>query len=115
MVLARLVFLAVLLGVSPARAEAECQEVPCSVIRVCSSSGMACDPSDRACNELARSKALEVKCEQSCTGRPARFVYCPADTGRADSGIVWLFLAVAVLLAIGGGALFWVVLRKKSA
>ncbi len=96
-------------------AEPECQEVPCSVIRVCSSSGMACDPTDRACNELARSKALEVKCEQACTPGPARFVYCPADTGRADSGIVWLFLAVALLLAVGGGALFWIVLRKKSA
>lgn len=76
---------------------------------------MACDPGDRACIELARSKDLEVRCEQPCTGAPARFVYCPAGTGRMDSAIVWVFLAVAALLAIGGAALFWFVLRKKSA
>ena len=100
---------------APASADPSCDEVPCSVIRVCSSNGMACDPGDRACTELARSKDLEVKCEQPCTGAPARLVYCPADTGRADSGIVWLFLGVAGLLAVGGGALFWVLLRKKDA
>ena len=76
---------------------------------------MACDPSDRACIEVARSKDLEVRCEQPCSGGPARFVYCPADTGRADSGIVWILLGVAAVLAVGGSALFWVVLRKKSA
>ncbi len=94
--------------------EPACEELPCSVIRTCSSTGMACDPADRACTELARSKALEIKCEQPCTGGP-RFVYCPADTGRADSGVVWILLGVALLLAVGGSALFWMLLRKKSA
>jgi hypothetical protein len=106
--------LAMLLRVAPAFAEPVCQELPCSVIRVCSSTGMACDPADRACTELARSKDLEVRCEQQCSGGSARFVYCPANTGRADSGIVWILLAVAGLLAVGGSALFWVLLRKKS-
>jgi hypothetical protein len=75
---------------------------------------MACEPSDRACTELARSKDLEVRCEQTCGGGQ-QLVYCPPDTGRADSGIVWILLAVAMLLAVGGSALFWLVLRKKDA
>jgi hypothetical protein len=75
---------------------------------------MACDPGDRACTELARSKDLEVRCEQQCTGGQ-QLVYCPPDTGRADSGIVWILLAVALLLAIGGSALLWMVIRKKDA
>ena len=75
---------------------------------------MACEPNDRACIELARSKDLEVRCEQACDGGQ-QLVYCPPDTGRADSGIVWILLGVAMLLAIGGSALFWFVLRKKDA
>jgi hypothetical protein len=103
------------LHAAPAFAEPVCPEMPCSVIRVCSSTGMVCDPGDRACIELARSKDLEVRCEQACTDAPSRFVYCPASAGRADSGIVWILLGVAGLLAVGGGALFWVLLRKKGA
>jgi hypothetical protein len=75
---------------------------------------MSCEPSDRACTELARSKDLEVRCEQTCDGGK-QLVYCPPDTRRADSGIVWILLAVAMLLAVGGSALFWLVLRKKDA
>ena len=74
---------------------------------------MACEPSDRACTEVARSKDLEVRCEQTCEGG-AQLVYCPPDTARADSGIVWILLAVAILLAVGGSALFYFVLRKKD-
>jgi hypothetical protein len=114
-VVAILVLGALSLRAPPAFAEPVCQEMPCSVIRVCSSTGMACDPGDRACIELARSKDLEVRCEQACTDAPSRFVYCPVSAGRADSGIVWVLLGVAGLLAIGGGALFWVLLRKKGA
>jgi len=74
---------------------------------------MACEPSDRACTEVARSKDLEVRCEQTCEGGP-QLVYCPPDTGRADSQVVWILLAVAILLAVGGSALFYFVLRKKG-
>lgn len=100
--------------VPPLPIAAHCTELPCSVNRNCSSTGVACMPDDRACTEEARSKDLEVKCEQECdVGK--RLVYCPPDTGRGESGVVWLLLSVAVLLAVGGGGLFWLVLRKKSA
>lgn len=107
--------LATLLCVAPALAEPVCPELPCSVIRACSSTGMACDPADRACTELARSKDLQVRCEQKCTGGPTRFVYCPVGAGQEDSGIVWILLGIAGLLAVGGSVLFWLLLRKKSA
>jgi hypothetical protein len=104
---------------SPARADAPrasagCPELPCSVIRNCSSTGVACRPDDRACAEEARGKDLEVKCEQPCDDGP-RLVYCPPDTGRSDSKVVWLLLTMAITVAIGGSAILWVVLRKKSA
>jgi flagellar basal body-associated protein FliL len=41
-------------------------------------------------------------------------VYCPPDTGRSDSKIVWILLSVAVLLAASGITAAWVVFRKKS-
>jgi hypothetical protein len=100
---------------SPASAAPEpaCPELPCSVLRNCSSTGVACEPSDRACTEAARSRDLEVKCEQQCSDGP-RLVYCPPDTGRSDSKIVWILLSVAVLLAASGITAAWVVFRKKS-
>ena len=96
-------------------ARAECDELPCSVIRNCSSTGIACKPDDRECIERARAKDLEIKCEQVCSdGR--RFVYCPANTGRADeSQVVRILLALAVLLAVGGTIVAWSFLRKKPA
>lgn len=110
-----------LLALSPAPAWAEtagsapdCPELPCSVNRNCSSTGVACDPDDRACTGKAREDNLEVKCEQQCTAR-RRLVYCPPDTGRSDSKIVWILLSVAVTLAFGGSGLLWLVLRKKKA
>jgi hypothetical protein len=107
--------LAMTLGSSLAFAgpEPNCPELPCSVIRHCSSTGVACDPADRACSEAARSRDLEVKCEQQCTDGQ-RLVYCPPDTGRSDPRIVWILLSVAVVLAVGGTTLAWVVLRKKA-
>jgi hypothetical protein len=94
-------------------AEGTCPEMPCSVIRNCSSTGIACETDDRVCAEKAREQALEVKCEQHCTGS-TRLVYCPPDTGRSDSKVVWILLAVAVVLASVGSAVAWVVLRKKD-
>lgn len=100
--------------VPPLPVAPHCTELPCSVNRNCSSTGVACMPDDRACTERARSKDLEVKCEQECdVGK--RLVYCPPDTGRGDSSVVWLLLSVAVLLAVGGGGLSWLMLRKKDA
>jgi hypothetical protein len=83
-------------------------------MRNCSSTGMACEPDDRACTERAREQSLEVKCEQQCTaGR--RLVYCPPDTGRSDSKVVWILLALAATLAGGGSIVAWALLRKKDA
>lgn len=92
----------------------ECPEMPCSVIRNCSSTGIACETDDRECAERARVQSLEVKCEQHCA-RTTRLVYCPPDTGRSDSKVVWILLALAVVLAVVGSAVAWVVLRKKDA
>ena len=87
--------------------------MPCSVIRNCSSTGVACELDDRACAEKARERSLEVKCEQPCA-KGTRLVYCPPDTGRSDSKIVWILLALAVGLASFGSAVAWVVFRKKG-
>ena len=101
-----------LLAIAPT-AHAACDELPCSVIRNCSSTGVACKPDDRVCTEDARSKNLEVKCEQACSDGK-RLVYCPPDTGRGDeSRAVWLLFSLAVFLAVFGSAVAWVVLRKK--
>jgi hypothetical protein len=63
----------------------------------------------------ARDHNLEVKCEQACSDGK-HLVYCPPETGRADdSRVVWVLLSFAGLLAIGGSAVAWVVLRKKKA
>ena len=92
----------------------DCPELPCSVIRNCSSAGVACKEGDRSCAEEARSRDLEVKCEQECDSGK-QLIYCPPDTGRSDSKVVWLLLATAVAIAVAGGGLLWVILRKKSA
>ena len=92
-------------------AERGCDDLTCSVYRNCSSTGVVCDPEDRACASEAQSKNLEVKCEQTCT-TGKRFVYCPPDTGRSDSSFVWVLLVLAVAIAIIGGTMAWVVLRK---
>jgi hypothetical protein len=105
---------ATMLAAGTARAEPECPELPCSVMRNCSSTGLACEPDDRACAEKAREQSLEVKCEQHCTSS-TRLVYCPLDTGRSDSKVVWILLALAVCLASVGSTLAWLVLRKKAA
>lgn len=109
------------LGSSRARADVPtCPELPCSVNRNCSSTGIACLPEDRECVNRARERDLEVKCEQTCSlpGDPPRsmmqLVYCPADTGRSDSKVVWVLLSLATVLAVAGGAVAWLVLRKKK-
>ena len=96
-----------------ARADGPRCEETCSVNRNCSSTGIACNPDDRACTDRARSNNLEVKCEQRCDDR-VRFIYCPPDTGRSDSGYVWILLTLASVLAVGGMTLAWIVLKKKA-
>ena len=96
-----------------ARASVPTCDQTCSVNHNCSSTGLLCEPDDRDCTGGATAKGLEVKCEQTCdTGK--KFVYCPPDTGRSDSGFVWILLALAGVLAVGGGGLAWIVLRKKT-
>lgn len=113
--LALALFSLVVLAPVPAYADKpECPELPCSVNRNCSSTGIACRADDRSCTNDARAKDLEVKCEQQCSDG-VRFVYCPLDTGRSDSRIVWLLLSLAVLLAISGSTVLWFVLRKRKA
>lgn len=90
-----------------------CSELPCSVNRNCSSTGVACDPDDRACTERARSRNLEVKCEQRCTSGQ-RLVYCPLDAGRSDSNVVWYLLVFASGFAVFGAGIAWMLLRKRA-
>jgi hypothetical protein len=111
--LALVLVLAFQLVVATAHADVPTCDQTCSVNRNCSSTGVACNPADRECTNGATAKGLEVKCEQSCdTGKV--FVYCPPDTGRSDSGFVWVLLVLAGVLAVGGTGVAWVVLRKKT-
>lgn len=96
-----------------AHAETPACEQRCSVNRNCSNTGIACAPDDRECTNGATAKGLEVKCEQTCESGK-RFIYCPADAGRSDSGFVWVLLALAGGLAVGGTALAYSVLRKRA-
>lgn len=83
---------------------------PCTVHRWCSSVGVVCDAGDRDCVNQATGRGFEVVCE---TRGGAQMVYCPGEAARADSGVVWIMLAVAAALGLVGGALSWVVFRKK--
>jgi len=108
-------FLAVLAASARSYADVPtCPELPCSVNRNCSSTGIACVPEDRDCVNRARDRDLEVKCEQQCDEGKTQLVYCPSDTGRSDSNVVWFLLAVAGALAVGGITLTWLMLRKKK-
>lgn len=83
---------------------------PCTVARKCSSTGKACAVEDRACRDDAVARSLEVICERS---EPQTFVYCPPGAQQRDSGVVWILLAVAMLVAVVGGGLSFVVLRRR--
>jgi len=90
----------------------ECEQ-RCSVNRNCSNTGIACAPDDRDCTNGAIAKGLEVKCEQTCEAG-TKFIYCPADAGRGDHGFVWILLALSGVLAVGGGGVAYVALKKKA-
>lgn len=85
----------------------------CTVNRKCSSTGVACVSGDRACMNDATARGLEIFCEDKQP--PAvKLVYCPPDTGRADSKVIWLLLAAATFLAVGGSVVAWLALKKKA-
>ena len=83
---------------------------PCTVERKCSSTGKACGVDDRACQSEAVANGLEVMCERV---EPRGYVYCPPGAEQRDSGVVWILLAVALGIAVFGGALAFVLLRKR--
>ena len=80
----------------------------CTVHKHCSSTGMACNLKDSACTNKAREKGLEIFCEGEFEA-----VYCPPITGHADSKAIWVLLAAAVTLGVGGTAVAWRLLRKR--
>jgi hypothetical protein len=85
----------------------------CTVVRKCSSTGVTCAATDLACQSQATGRHLEILCVDS-RQTPERYTYCPPDTGRADSGVIWVLMGVATLIAVAGGAIAWAVLRKKA-
>lgn len=86
----------------------------CSVVRKCSATGLACASTDRACQDLALARGLEVACDVPTGADDRLFVYCPPLSEQRDSKVVWLLLALAVLLAVGGMAALAAILRKKA-
>lgn len=83
----------------------------CTKNRRCSATGLACEVEDRACNNEAASRGLQVICEDA---QKRTMVWCPPDTARSDSPLMWVLLAFAMLLAVGGSIAAWLVLRKKA-
>lgn len=85
---------------------------PCAVRDKCGPTGKECRSDDRECQAGAVQLGLEIVCESSAEAPPV-YVYCPTATQARDSGVVWLLLAVAVLIAVGGGALLTLLIRRK--
>jgi len=82
----------------------------CAVRDRCGPTGKECRADDRDCQAEAVKDGLEILCEDK---EKELYVYCPAGTQQRDSGIVWLLLVVAVLIAVVGGAVFAIALKKK--
>lgn len=104
--------LTMVVGTTVARAD-ELPDPPpserCRVISKCSSTGIECGPNDSACKDRAREKGLEITCET----KTGALVYCPPLTGHADSKAIWILLAAAVTLAVGGTAVAYRLLKKR--
>jgi hypothetical protein len=83
---------------------------PCTVERKCSSTGKACGVEDRACQSEAIRQGLEVTCERV---EPRGYVYCPPGAQQRDSGFVWIFLLVAITVAVVGALASFFLLRKR--
>jgi hypothetical protein len=86
----------------------------CTVEKKCSSTGLECVAGDRNCSDEARQKELEVTCERGA-GPYRHFVYCPPNTARTDSKGMWIMLVAAVGVAIIGGGVLALAIRKKPA
>jgi len=84
----------------------------CSVVLKCSSEGMECASTDRACQDKAIAKNLEVTCDVPREGQTI-FVYCPPVTGQHDSSIVWILLVIAFGVATIGSTIVFLALKKR--
>jgi hypothetical protein len=83
----------------------------CTIPKKCSARGVECDSRDRPCQDSAIASELEIVCERP-RGEGLAFVYCPPGGTSRDSRVVWVLLAVAIGVAVGGGAVAWRVLRS---
>ncbi|MDF2697682.1 MAG: hypothetical protein K0S65_6065 [Labilithrix sp.] len=83
---------------------------PCTVERKCSSTGKVCTVDDRACQNEAVAKGLEVTCERV---EPRGYVYCPPGAEQRDSGVVWILLGFAIAVAAIGSVLSYLLIRKR--
>jgi len=81
----------------------------CSVERKCSSVGRSCAVEDRDCQSAAIRDGLEITCEHL---EPRGYVYCPPGGQQRDSSVVWILLVVAMAIAVTGGVVSWLVIRK---
>jgi len=89
---------------------ADAETSPCTVERKCSSVGKACTVDDRTCQSEAIQRGLEITCERV---ELRGYVYCPPGAQQRDSSIVWILLVVASAIALVGGGISWLVLRKR--
>jgi hypothetical protein len=81
----------------------------CSVRDRCGPTGKECRADDRDCQNTAVKDGLEILCED----RDAQtYVYCPTGTQARDSSVVWILLVVAVLIAIVGGGVLALAMKK---
>jgi hypothetical protein len=85
---------------------------PCVLERRCSSAGVVCPADDRSCQNDATAHGLEIVCE---TTEPKSYLYCPPGAEQRDSPVVWILLLVALVVAVVGGALAIIVLRRRLA
>lgn len=81
----------------------------CSVRERCGPTGKECRADDRECQSFALKDGLEIHCEDRDT---QTYVYCPPGTTQRDSGVVWLLLVAAVLVAAIGGAILAIAMKK---
>lgn len=83
----------------------------CSVKEKCGPTGKECRADDRDCQNAAVKDGLEIVCDDT---ESQTYVYCPAGTQARDSGVVWILLVVAVLIATAGAGILAIALRKAA-